>query len=136
MARILVIEDHPVNLKLVRFILESAGHQVVGAGTAAEGLALAREAPQPETILMDIQLPGMDGLAATRLLKGDPVTAHIPVIALTAFAMTGDEGRILGAGCDGYVAKPFHHAQLVSTVAAALSPRRAALDGDAHAPLA
>src|SRR6202007_519152 len=103
MAPLLIGEDHPANLKLARLILESAGYAVIAAENAADGLALARK-EAPALILMDIPLPGMDGLAATRELKAAPATAPIPVIALTAFAMHGDAVKIRAAGCDGYVA--------------------------------
>ncbi len=121
MARILVIEDNPANLKLAEFVLTSAGHEVLKANDAAGGLELARSA-QPALVLMDIQLPGMDGLTATRILKSDPLTAAIKVIALTAHAMKGDEEKMVAAGCDGYLAKPFQYAELLARVAAALAP--------------
>jgi two-component system cell cycle response regulator DivK len=119
MARVLVVEDNASNLTLSTFLLESAGHTVLSASDAESGLALAR-AEQPELILMDIQLPGMDGLQATALLKGDAATRAIPVIALTALAMKGDEQRIRAAGCDGYIAKPLSYKQFLATVAAQL----------------
>src|SRR5688500_6988104 len=119
MARIIVVEDNPANMKLATFILTTAGHVVVGARDAEAGLALARD-EQPELILMDIQLPGMDGLQATGLLKADPATRAIPVIALTALAMKGDEERILAAGCNGYVAKPLAYKEFLAVVSAHL----------------
>src|SRR5688500_17217215 len=100
MAKILIVEDNPANMKLAIFLLQSAGHIVISATDAELGLMLARDA-QPDLILMDIQLPGMDGLEATALLKRDDATSAIPVIALTALAMKGDEARIRAAGCDG-----------------------------------
>lgn len=105
MATILIVEDNPANMTLGVFLLESAGHTVLSATNAEIGLTLARE-QKPDLILMDIQLPGMDGLEATALLKQDDATRAIPVIALTALAMKGDEQRIRAAGCDGYIAKP------------------------------
>src|SRR3954470_545325 len=105
MARILVVEDNPTNMKLVTMVLGRAGHTVIGARDAEAGLTLARD-EHPDLILMDIQLPGMDGLQATAVLKGDAATRGIPVIALTALAMKGDEERIRASGCDGYIAKP------------------------------
>ena len=105
MARILIVEDNPDNMLLTVMLLESAGHLVLSAVDAEAGLSLAR-AERPDLILMDIQLPGMDGLEATALLKADPVTSGVCVIALTALAMKGDEERIRAAGCDGYIAKP------------------------------
>lgn len=119
MARILIIEDNAANLKLFTFLLKNAGHEVLSATEAATGLALARN-ELPELILMDVQLPGMDGLEATRLLKHDAVTSHIKVVVVTAFAMKGDEARMLAAGCDGYVAKPIHYADFLGKVNAAL----------------
>jgi two-component system cell cycle response regulator DivK len=115
MLRILVIEDSPVNMALTVAILENAGHVVLQADHAAEGMEMARR-EQPDLVLMDIQLPDIDGLAATRMLKSDPRTAHMPVIALTAFAMKGDEAETLAAGCDGYVTKPIDIHQLLATV--------------------
>jgi two-component system, cell cycle response regulator DivK len=120
MATILVIEDNATNLTLATFLLENAGHKVLSATDAEAGLTLAR-AERPNLILMDIQLPGMDGLEATAQLKRDEVTRHIPVIALTALAMKGDEGRIRAAGCDGYIAKPMRYQELLAAVAVQLA---------------
>jgi two-component system cell cycle response regulator DivK len=117
---ILVVEDNPTNLQLSTFLLESADYVVISATTAEVGLTLARDS-QPDLILMDIQLPGMDGLQATTLLKAGEATKHIPVIALTALAMKGDEERILAAGCDGYIAKPLDYKDFLSVVKAWLS---------------
>ena len=117
MARILVIEDNPDNMLLTVMLLESAGHEVLSAIDAEAGLTMARS-EQPDLILMDIQLPGMDGLEATILLKADPLTAAMPVIALTALAMKGDEERIRAAGCDGYIAKPISIQDFLGSVAA------------------
>jgi two-component system cell cycle response regulator DivK len=111
MARILVIEDNPANTKLAELLLRKAGHTVLCASDAETGVALTRQA-RPDLVLMDIQLPGMDGLAATALLKRDPATATIPVIALTALAMKDDEERSVLAGCDAYMAKPLRYQQL------------------------
>src|SRR5687767_6171288 len=119
-AKILVVEDNAANMKLATFILESAGYTVIGARDAEAGLTLARD-EQPDLIVMDIQLPRMDGLQATGLLKADPTTRAIPVIALTALAMKGDEERILAAGCDGYVAKPLAYRAFLVVVARHLS---------------
>jgi len=115
MARILVVEDNPANMTLATFILESAGHVVLSSTDAESGVSLAR-AELPDLVLMDVQLPGMDGLQATALLKGDDTTRSIPVIALTALAMKGDEERIRAAGCDGYIAKPMRYKELLTTV--------------------
>jgi two-component system cell cycle response regulator DivK len=117
MAKVLIIEDNPTNMTLAIFLLQSVGHTVLNATDAEAGLTLARE-EAPELILMDIQLPGMDGLQATSLLKRDPLTRAIPVVALTALAMKGDEERIRAAGCDGYIAKPMRYQQFLATVAA------------------
>ena len=116
MARVLVVEDNAANMTLAVFLLQSAGHTVLSATDAEGGLRLARS-EQPDLILMDIQLPGMDGLAATLLLKQDPATRAIPVIALTALAMKGDEERIRKAGCDGYIAKPMRYQEFLATIA-------------------
>ena len=116
MATILVIEDNPANMTLAVFLLQSAGHTVLTATDAETGLRLARE-QQPALVLMDIQLPGMDGLEAAGILKDDPVTRAIPVIALTALAMKGDEGRIRAAGCDGYIAKPLVYREFLAVIA-------------------
>jgi two-component system cell cycle response regulator DivK len=116
MAKVLIIEDNAVNLRLAIFLLESAGHIVVSATDAEAGLALAKN-QHPNLILMDIQLPGMDGLEATRLLRRDVETCRIPVIALTALAMKGDEERIRAAGCDGYIAKPMRYQDFLATIA-------------------
>jgi two-component system cell cycle response regulator DivK len=121
MAKILIVEDNPANMKLAIFLLQSAGHIVISATDAELGLMLARDA-QPDLILMDIQLPGMDGLEATALLKRDDATSAIPVIALTALAMKGDEARIRAAGCNGYIAKPMRYQEFLATIAAQLTP--------------
>ena len=120
MATILVVEDNPANMKLAIFLLESAGHRVLSATNAEAGLTLARGA-SPSLILMDIQLPGMDGLEAIVLLKQDAATRAIPVIALTALAMKGDEERIRAAGCDAYIAKPMRYQEFLATVATQLA---------------
>ncbi len=112
-------------MTLAVFLLKSAGHAIVSATDAEAGVAVAR-AEQPDLILMDIQLPGMDGLEATRLLKGNAATRDIPVIALTALAMKGDEERIRAAGCDGYVAKPLAYKEFLATVAAHLGKKSVA----------
>jgi two-component system, cell cycle response regulator DivK len=120
MARVLIVEDNPANMKLATFLLQSAGHTVLAAKDAEAGLTMARR-ERPNLILMDIQLPGMDGLQATALLKRDDTTRAIPVIALTALAMKGDEERIRAAGCDGYIAKPMGHREFLATIAAQLA---------------
>ena len=120
MAKVLIIEDNAANMKLATILLESAGHTVLSATDAEAGLTSAR-GEQPDLILMDIQLPGMDGLEATRLLKRDDATRAIPVIALTALAMKGDEERIRAAGCIGYIAKPMRYQEFLATIAAQLA---------------
>jgi two-component system cell cycle response regulator DivK len=102
---ILIVEDNEKNLKLARDILRFNGYRTLEAGTADEGIALAR-AHLPRLILMDVQLPGMDGVTALGHLRSEPTTAEIPVVALTAFAMKDDRARFLGAGFDGYLTKP------------------------------
>jgi two-component system cell cycle response regulator DivK len=117
MAKILVVEDNATNMALAVFLLKSVGHTVVTAVDAEGGLTLARD-EQPALILMDIQLPGMSGLEATLELKRDSMTSAIPVIALTALTMKGDEERIRAAGCDGYIAKPMCYQEFLATVGA------------------
>lgn len=119
MARILVIEDNPANMKLACVLLGKAGHEVLSATDAETGLTLAHST-QPALILMDIQLPGMDGLAATALLKKDTMTASIPVIALTALAMKADQEKSQVAGCEAYIAKPLRYQELYDTINALL----------------
>jgi len=119
MASILIIEDNAANMRLATFLLKAAGHEVIEAVDAEAGLTLARSA-RPDLILMDIQLPGMDGLEATALLKADEATRAIPVIALTSLAMKGDEERIRAAGCDGYIAKPLGYRDFLTVISAQL----------------
>jgi two-component system cell cycle response regulator DivK len=120
MANILIVEDNASNMELATILLKSAGHSVLGATNAEAGVALARN-ERPDLILMDIQLPGMDGLQATMQLKQHDATRAIPVIALTALAMKGDEERILAAGCDGYIAKPLRYKEFLATIAERLA---------------
>lgn len=119
MAKVLVIEDNAANMKLASLLLRNVGHTVLCALDAETGLMTAR-VDMPDLILMDIQLPGMDGLAATALLKRDPVTAAIPVIALTAMAMKEDEEKSKVAGCDAYIAKPLRYQNLYAAIDALL----------------
>ena len=123
MPRILVIEDSPVNMALTVAILQNAGHSVLQADRAGLGLEMARDL-QPDLVLMDLQLPDIDGLAATRILKADPKTSDLPVIALTAFAMKGDEADTQAAGCDGYVTKPIRYKEFLAEVDSVLDKRR------------
>lgn len=115
MARILVVEDNPANMKLALLLLRNVGHEVLAAIDAESGLALARS-ERPDLILMDVQLPGMDGLAATALLKQDPATASIPVVAVTAMAMASDREKTRAAGCDGYISKPLRYRELYACI--------------------
>jgi CheY-like chemotaxis protein len=103
--RILIVDDNAVNLKLMRVLLTGEGYAVRTAADAEEALVTVREFA-PRLIVMDIQLPGMDGLALTRKLKADPATSGTIILGLTAYAMKGDEQRVLEAGCDGYLSKP------------------------------
>ena len=106
-ALILIVEDNEKNLKLVRDVLEFAGYETLAAGSAEDAVPLA-SARTPELILMDLQLPGMDGISALRHLRSDDKTSHIPVVALTAYAMPEDRRRVLEAGFDGYLEKPIN----------------------------
>ena len=119
MTTVLVIEDNPANMKLVSLLLRNAGHGVLSAPDAETGLTLART-EKPDLILMDIHLPGMDGLEATAQLKRDPATATIPVIAVTAMAMKSDQERTELAGCDAYIAKPLRYQELYAAIDALL----------------
>ena len=102
---ILVVEDNPLNMKLIKVILSSAGVEVLAAENAEEGIEICKTA-QPDLVLMDIQLPGMDGLEATRIIKNNTQLNHMPVVALTAHAMEGDEEKAYEVGFDGYITKP------------------------------
>ena len=116
---ILIVDDNAANLRLARILLSSAGYTVRTAIGAEDALAVLREFT-PRLILMDLQMPGVDGLALTRHLKGDPATQSVKIIALTAYAMKGDDERALAAGCDGYIAKPIDTRTLPGTVASFL----------------
>ncbi len=122
MPRVLVIEDNRTNMELTVLLLEMAGYIVISASDAETGLKKVHE-ERPDLVLMDVQLPGMDGLQATAILKHDQKTRSIPVIALSALAMKGDEGRIRAAGCDGYIAKPVRYKELWAMVAHHLPTR-------------
>jgi two-component system, cell cycle response regulator DivK len=124
---ILVVDDNPLNLRLVQMLLESAGHDVRTATRAEEALA-SIERSRPRLIVMDLQLPGMDGLQLTRLLKSAPETRKIPIVAVTASAMKGDEIRAKEAGCDAYLSKPIDLDQALSVFASLLGSRRWAPD--------
>jgi two-component system cell cycle response regulator DivK len=113
---ILVVDDNPANLKLIRMLLTAEAYEVRTAGGAEEALAVLEDF-RPRLILMDLQMPGMDGFELTRRLKGDPSTQAIVVVALTAYAMKGDEERARAAGCDDYVAKPIDTRTLPALIA-------------------
>ncbi|MBI1785635.1 response regulator [Candidatus Sumerlaeota bacterium] len=120
---VLLIEDNAMNMELASDLLETAGCHVLKADRAKEGIALA-VAQQPDIILMDLALPGMDGWEATRRLKQDVRTAWIPVVALTASVMRGDDNRARSAGCCGYIAKPIDTRHFVKTVAGFMGRER------------
>ena len=110
--RILVVEDQEDNRRIVRDLLTSAGYEMIEAVTGEDGVAVA-ERERPDLILMDIQLPGLDGYEATRQTKANPALRQIPIIAVTSYALSGDEAKARAAGCDGYVTKPFSPRQLL-----------------------
>jgi CheY-like chemotaxis protein len=120
--RILLIEDNAVNRRLAQFLLKSQGYEVWEVTSAPEAFESLKE-KRPDLILMDIQLPGMDGLTATRQLKADPTTRNIPVLAVTSYAMKGDEVKAFEAGCSGYVTKPIDKTVFLEAVAKALGNR-------------
>ena len=128
--RVLLIEDNLMNMELATDLLEAAGFQVLKAERAEDGIAMA-VAQQPDIILMDIALPGMDGLEATRRIKQDARTARIPIVALTASAMRGDDDRARSAGCCGYIAKPIDTRRFAKTVAAFMEEGGGWADGTA-----
>jgi two-component system, cell cycle response regulator DivK len=119
-AAILIVEDNPRNLKLVRDILEHLGYRTLATDNAEDGVAVAHR-ERPAMILMDVQLPGMDGVEALAKLRGDPATAGIRVVALTAFAMKADRERFLSAGFDGYLEKPIDVPEFPGQIAALLA---------------
>ena|SRR5918992_1758174 len=120
---VLIVDDNPINMKLVRVLLTGEGYDVRTAGDAMEALAVLKQW-HPRLILMDIQLPGIDGLELTRQLKTDSTTEHIIIIGLTAYAMKGDEERILAAGCDGYIAKPIDTRTLPHLIATLIEEKQ------------
>jgi len=113
--RILMIEDHEENRRLLRDLLTSVGYQLIEAVNGEEGVTMA-ETHRPDLILMDIALPGFDGYEATRRIKAQPGLRHIPIIAVTSYAMSGDDVKALKAGCNAYVTKPFSPRALLSTI--------------------
>ena len=118
--RILVIEDTEDNRRILRDLLTNAGFELIEAVDGEKGVAAALDA-KPDLILMDIQLPVIDGYEATRRIKANPATQHIPIIAVTSYAMSGDDMKAREAGCDGYVAKPFSPRQILAIVRDLLS---------------
>ena len=121
--KVLIVEDNELNMKLFRDLLEAHGYETVQTRNGTDALGLARE-HRPDLILMDIQLPGVSGLDVTRWLKDDPELRSIPVIAVTAFAMKGDEEKIKQGGCEGYISKPISVTQFLDTVRQFLEPTR------------
>ena len=119
-AKILLIEDNPQNRYLAKFLLEQRGHTVLEAETGPRGLALAAET-RPDLILLDIQLPDMDGHAVARALKSDPLLRTIPIVAVTSYAMVGDREKCLEAGAEGYLEKPINPESFVTEVERFLS---------------
>ncbi len=113
--RILVVEDQPDNRRIVRDLLTSAGYEILEAVTGPDGVRAA-EAHVPDLILMDIQLPELDGYEATRRIKAQPQLQHIPIIAVTSYALSGDDVKAVAAGCDGYVSKPFSPRALLAKI--------------------
>ena len=120
--RILIVDDNATNLKLVAYLMKAHGYDVDSA-LDAEGALVAIERCRPEVILMDIQLPGIDGLELTRRLKADPATHDIIIIAVTAYAMKGDQDKALAVGCDDYITKPIDTRALPDTIARHLAKR-------------
>lgn len=115
---VLVVEDNDMNMQLVEYLLEEGGYSIVKATSGEEALAITRDAaaPPPDIILMDIHLPGMDGLSVVRQMKTDERTQRVPILALTAHAMRGDRDRFLDAGCDGYISKPIDVKTFLSAI--------------------
>jgi len=115
---VLVVEDNDMNMQLVEYLLEEGGYSIVKASSGEEALAITRNdaAPAPDLILMDIHLPGMDGLSVVRQMKTDSRTQRVPILALTAHAMRGDKDRFLDAGCDGYISKPIDVKTFLSSI--------------------
>ncbi len=113
--RILVIEDHLENRRIVRDLLTSVSYEVIEAITGEEGLRMA-ETHRPDLILMDIQLPGLDGYEVTRRIKANPALRRIPIVAVTSYALSGDDAKAFEAGCDAYIAKPYDPMVLLAKI--------------------
>ncbi|MGW8222785.1 MAG: response regulator [Syntrophobacteria bacterium] len=112
---ILVVEDQEDNRRIIRDLLTSVGYEVMEAVTGEEGVAAA-ETHRPDLILMDVQLPGLDGYEATRQIKANPDLAHIPIIVVTSYALSGDDVKAFEAGCNAYVSKPFSPRELLAKI--------------------
>lgn len=123
--RILVVEDNDMNMQLVEFLLEEGGYDIVKATSGEEALEITRREldPAPDLILMDIHLPGMDGLSVVRAMKEEQRTSRVPILALTAHAMRGDKDRFLEAGCDGYISKPIDVKTFIRSIEQYLAPQ-------------
>jgi CheY-like chemotaxis protein len=130
-ARILAVEDTPHNLELMTYLLHASGHRVVAATTGAAGIAIAR-AERPDLIVLDLQLPDLDGHQVLAVLRADPGLARVPVVAVTAYAMVGDRDHALTSGFDGYLAKPFDPVTFAATIATFLPPDRRGHEPDPH----
>ena len=113
--RVLAIEDHEENRRILRLLLASGGFEMIEAVTGEDGVAMA-EKERPDLIIMDIQLPGLDGYEATRRIKANPALRHIPIIVVTSYALSGDELKAQAAGCDAYVTKPYSPRQLLAKI--------------------
>ncbi|CAH2405229.1 response regulator [Mesorhizobium escarrei] len=118
--RILMVEDTEDNRQIIRDLIATTEYELIEAADGAAGIAAAG-AHKPDLILMDIQLPVIDGYEAARRIKADPALRHIPIIAVTSYALSGDEAKALASGCDGYIAKPFSPRQLLSEIRGFLS---------------
>ena len=133
MARILIIEDNPANIELMSFLLSAYGHAPLSAADGPRGVAAARS-ERPDLIACDVNLPGMDGVAVLAELKGDPALAGVPILAVTALAMTGDREKVLAAGFDGYISKPIEPESFVAELEAFLTTAPASAPPAAAVP--